>query len=48
MINGRLYESSTMNEVGATPKARAPFFFEGAGNADVPVRARAHAIGDED
>jgi imidazolonepropionase-like amidohydrolase len=48
MVNGRLYESSTMNEVGATPKARAPFFFEGAGNADVPVRARAHTIGDED
>jgi imidazolonepropionase-like amidohydrolase len=48
MVNGRLYESSTMNEVGATPKARAPFFFEGVGNADVPVRARAHAIGDED
>jgi imidazolonepropionase-like amidohydrolase/Tol biopolymer transport system component len=48
MVNGRLYESATMNELGATPKARAPFFFEGEGNAEVPVRVRASAIGDDD
>lgn len=31
MQNGRLYESATMNEVGATPKVRKPFYFEGLG-----------------
>jgi imidazolonepropionase-like amidohydrolase len=46
MLNGRLYESATMNEVGATPKQRAPFFF--ADDADAPVTGRAHAIGDQD
>jgi hypothetical protein len=48
MVNGRLYETGTMNEIGATPKARKPFFFEGDGNADVPVRTRSHAHGFED
>jgi imidazolonepropionase-like amidohydrolase len=47
MLNGRLYETATMNEVGATPKARQPFFFEGPGNADVPVR-NTQTIGHED
>jgi len=28
MLNGRLYDSATMNEIGATPKGREPFFFE--------------------
>jgi hypothetical protein len=28
MLNGRLYDAATMNEVGATPKTREPFFFE--------------------
>ena len=37
MINGRLYESATMNEVGAAPKKRKPFFFEGADGANAPV-----------
>ncbi len=42
MLNGRLYDSATMNEVGATPKARKPFFFEGAsgGNAQRSGRDR--------
>ncbi|MFN8697102.1 MAG: amidohydrolase family protein [Burkholderiales bacterium] len=31
MQNGRLFEAATMNEIGATPKARKPFFFERAG-----------------
>jgi imidazolonepropionase-like amidohydrolase len=48
MANGRLYEAATMNEVGATPHARKPLYFEGEGNGDVPVKGRAHAIGDED
>ncbi len=46
MVNGRLYESASMNEVGATPKARKPFFFEGAGGSVVPVEARGHGDGD--
>lgn len=48
MVNGRLYESASMNEIGATPKERAPFFFDGPGNADVPVKGRSRVIGDED
>lgn len=37
MINGRLYESETMNEVGASPKKRAPFWWDNNGyNAAFP------------
>lgn len=46
MINGRLYATSTMNEVGATPKARKPFFFEGANGASMPVQRYSHADGE--
>ena len=42
MINGRLYETATMNEVGATPKARKPFFFEVSGGASMPVQTYTH------
>jgi len=28
MINGRLYDAATMNEVGLRPKVRQPFYFE--------------------
>lgn len=28
ILNGRIYESSTMNEVGARPRERKPFYFE--------------------
>ena len=28
MVNGRLYDAATMNEVGATPHRRGPFFWE--------------------
>lgn len=28
VLNGRIYDSMTMNEVGAHPKARRPFYFE--------------------
>lgn len=31
MINGRLYESATMNEVGNSPRARSRFFWEQSG-----------------
>lgn len=35
MVNGRLYDADTMNEIGNRPRKRLPFFFEepGSGNA---------------
>ena len=48
MLNGRLYESATMNEVGATPKARKPFFFQNSSGAPVPVDAQSYSHGDGD
>ncbi len=45
MINGRLYDAATMNEVGRTPKVRKPFFFEGKNMQDVPVQAETHTHG---
>lgn len=48
MLNGRLYDPATMNEVGQRNRARKPFFFEGADGSTVPVQVRAHAHGDED
>jgi len=29
MLNGRLYDVRTLNEIGNTPRARLPFWFEG-------------------
>ncbi|MFZ3285530.1 MAG: amidohydrolase family protein [Telluria sp.] len=46
MIGGRVYETATMNEVGATPKTRKPFYFEGADGASVPVQTYSHSHGD--
>jgi hypothetical protein len=43
MLNGRLYDSATMDEVGATPKKRQPFFFERTPGGYVPVAAPASA-----
>ena len=37
MQNGRVFEAGTMNEVGASPKARKPFFFEGLRGQQAPV-----------
>ena len=28
MVNGRLYDAATMNEIGNHPKERAPFYWE--------------------
>ena len=36
-LNGRLYDTATMNELGATPRARRPFFFERAASGYVPL-----------
>ena len=48
MLNGRLYESATMNEVGATPKTRKPFFFHNSNGAPVPVDVQGFSHGDGD
>ena len=45
MINGRLYDAATMNEVGRTPKARKAFFFEGKNASSVPVQTISHGHG---
>jgi hypothetical protein len=29
MLNGRLYDAATMNEIGNHPKQRMPFFWDG-------------------
>jgi hypothetical protein len=42
MINGRLYDSATMDEVGATPRKRAPFFFERLPGGYAPPAARSN------
>ena len=40
MVNGRLYDAKTMDEVGATPRKRRPLFFEKApGGGHVPASA---------
>ncbi|HEU4851467.1 MAG TPA: amidohydrolase family protein [Telluria sp.] len=48
MQGGRVFETATMNEVGATPKKRKPFYFEGAEGANVPVQAWTHSHGGGD
>jgi imidazolonepropionase-like amidohydrolase/Tol biopolymer transport system component len=47
MLNGRLYDPATMNEVGPRKLERKPFFFEGAQGAVVPVQVRGHGHGNE-
>ena len=37
MVNGRLYETSTLNEIGNRPRQRRPFWFEGDA-AGTPAR----------
>jgi len=37
VLNGRLYDTATMNELGATPRPRKPFFFERAASGYVPI-----------
>ncbi len=48
MLNGRLYALPRMDEVGAHPKARQPFFFEGAENVGMPIDATLRDRGDGD
>lgn len=34
MVNGRLLDANTLDEIGNTPRKRSPFFFETAGSPD--------------
>jgi imidazolonepropionase-like amidohydrolase len=43
MVNGRLYDSQTMNEQGKAARQRRPFFFERAASGYVPLSADALA-----
>ncbi|CAN5791541.1 amidohydrolase family protein [soil metagenome] len=45
MINGRLYDSASMNEIGAHAKKRKPFFFEGKNSGGMPVESIGHGHG---
>ncbi|MBC3876072.1 amidohydrolase family protein [Undibacterium flavidum] len=45
MINGRIYDVNTMNEVGARSKVRKPLFFEGKNGGNVPVNVETYGEG---
>jgi imidazolonepropionase-like amidohydrolase len=45
MINGRLYDANSMNEVGKRNKPRKAFFFEGKNASSVPVNVETHGDG---
>lgn len=47
MINGRLYESASMNEVVSRDRPRKPFFFDGVDGASMPVVADTHSHGED-
>ncbi|WP_408888525.1 amidohydrolase family protein [Myxococcus faecalis] len=42
MVNGRLYDAATLNEVGTRQRQRAKFFFEKDGNEGWSPKASAH------
>lgn len=45
MLNGRLYDTASMNETGSHAKKRKPFFFEGLNGSHVPVDANEYSHG---
>jgi imidazolonepropionase-like amidohydrolase/Tol biopolymer transport system component len=45
MLNGRLYEATSMNEVGGKSKNRKPFFFEGKNASGMSVESISHGDG---
>jgi len=47
MINGRLYDAATMNEVVSRNKPRKPFFFDGADGKNMPVEAQMDTHADD-
>ena len=46
MQNGRLYSLPRLDEIAPRQKARAPFFFDGADGAAMPVSTLGHGHGD--
>ena len=48
MVNGRLYDAATMNEIGNHPHARKPFFFQTRGGETWGAAASAAAATDDD
>jgi imidazolonepropionase-like amidohydrolase/Tol biopolymer transport system component len=48
MVNGRLYDAATMNEIGNHPRERKPFFFELAGGETWGAAATEAMTHDED
>ena len=47
IVNGRMFDAATMNEIGNRPRTRKAFFFEVSGN-DVAGRATGAETDDED
>ena len=45
MLNGRLYDSQTLNEVGRAAPPRAPLFFYGSNGDGMPVQGESHSHG---
>jgi adenine deaminase len=45
MVNGRLFDSMTMNEIGNRPRTRAPLFFERPGDEGGSAASAAGAHG---
>ncbi|HYC57995.1 MAG TPA: amidohydrolase family protein [Thermoanaerobaculia bacterium] len=48
VVNGRIFDSETMNEIGNHPRTRKPFFFQTPGNETWGAAATAATAHDED
>lgn len=48
IVNGRIFDAATMNEIGNHPRQRKPFFFQVPGNDAWGPAATAAATHDED
>jgi imidazolonepropionase-like amidohydrolase/Tol biopolymer transport system component len=48
VVNGRIYDAATMNEIGNHPRTRKPFFFQLPGNETWGAAATAASVHDED
>ena len=48
MVNGRLFDAATMNEIGNHPRTRKPFFFQTAGGETFGAAASEAMTHDED
>jgi adenine deaminase len=48
IVNGRIFDSATMNEIGNHPRTRKPFFFQTPGGDTWSAATSAAAAQDED